>query len=750
MEHCNLAKSSARWFVGWLGFPHPGPRRPPPSSSSASASGFKAPAPALSPRCFGGSGATAATVLLTGQSRFVEGSMNDRVSTAPPPAFLGLDRDDRGGDDDDENDDGDGGDDRDGSGGGDADEDGAGNHGNSSGWAEEWGVLVGRRLLTRGMIGGGGYGTTGGVNSSSGGGGGGGVGGGGGGGGAMSSVSRYGLRRPRSAAGSWYRSLSVSTAQQETQQKGDGGVAKKSSFFAPLWDGVREKLHLNKSKSSGSIGRVVSSMVGGGGSPERKVDREKVKERLLGREEKAGSAAQARPQPSRMAAYPSREEVLESYRNLMASGFFEAHAIRGGRYPLRTGGAAAAAASNGTRSFAEHMATSQTAAAPTGKSFADHLAAVRQQQRPPPALPLSSSPMRGSMAPPPLPPRRSSRGKPAGSCSPFSPYRGTKRGASLELASDAEMVTRKLVKKLRHSASRLSLDLTGARKKSLQYDLDILGRPRPSTAGTLSPTSSTFSDFTAPPSFRDFRCDVVDADHRDDDNTSIRPGRLTKPKDGGRRRILGLARRRPFSEQPPSAGAVEAEPDAMMIDEPLKEQQQQQQQQDAAYDEREPGQISGAPGQKLPRARRNFTPPPAAFLSNVRRSVRLVSSSESDVMSLEENDGETRAEPEPGTHGNESEDEDDERPLSVVPDPNQGIPLVPRIPRGFCDATAALAPHAPVVVAVAAGSSGEAAAKTKKKMEREAEVRNAGNEAKAAYRDSGLGEDVENIPVWGA
>ncbi|KAL2149614.1 hypothetical protein VTH82DRAFT_8266 [Thermothelomyces myriococcoides] len=769
----SLSACTAGADVAWSA--HPASAHPACSSAPGPKPAISpSPRPPHSPRGFSGGSAA----VLTGQSRFVEGSMNDRVSTAPPPVFLGLDDDDD--DDDDEDGSGGGGDgrgndrQREANGcerGGtscdvaDADEDGTGN-GNGNRWGEEWGLVSGRRFLTRGVMGGGRGGGYGGIT-------------GGGGGGGMTSASRYALRRPRSAAGGWYRSSisgpSTSTAQQESQQggAGNGGVVKKTSFLGPLWDGVREKLHLNKSKSSGSIGRVVSSVVGGG--PERKVDREKAKERLLGREEKAGSPEQA--QPSRMAGYPSREEVLESYKSLMASGFFEAHAIRGGRHPLRTGGANTAAATNETRSFVEHMATSQNAASSSaGKSFADHMAAVRQQ-RPPPALPLSS-PVRSSMGPtPPL--RDSSRGK---SASLSSPFRGTKRGASLELASDAELVTRKFVKKLRHSASRLSVDLTGARKKSSQHELSAFERPRPSTSpnpvGHMSPTSSIFSNFPSPPLVKEFGGPTADrndngnnnnnSNNDGSDNTSIRLGRLAKPKDGGRRRILGLTRKRPFSGRPSSVSTVETGPDVMMVDEKEEQQQQQPEQQEPqeqeiADREQEADQIPNAPGQRPPKARRNFTPPPAAFLTHARQSVRIVNTSESDAMSLEEKDGEAKPEPEPESgrdshnkhpleQGHKNEDED-KRPLSVMPDPNQGIPLVPRIPREFCDAMAALVPPAPVVVAGSGPSSGgEATKKMKKKMGREEVVANGEDLAKLVYRDSGLGDDVdvENIPVWGS
>ncbi|KAK4252056.1 hypothetical protein C7999DRAFT_10296 [Corynascus novoguineensis] len=577
-----------------------------------------------------------AAAVLTGQSRFVEGSMNDRVSAVPPPGFLGFDYVGE------QNDDDDGGFDRC-EGGVDRGSPGKRKVGaqyrDGGNGLEEWGVGIGTADWIR------------------------------------SSAAQ--VTGTSSAA-------AATSAQHETEQR--SGVVKKASFLAPLWDGVREKLHLSKSKSSGSIGRVVNSVVGGG--PERKVDREKEKERLMGREENVTSPVQ--PPPPSTAGYPSREEVLESYKNLMASGFFEAHAIRGGRHPPRTGGAAA---TNGA------------------KSFADHMAATAQQQGP--TLPFSSPP-RASMAPPP-PPRGSSRGKPA---TLSSPQRGTKRGASMDLAGDAEMVTRKLVKKLRHSASRLSIDLTGARSSQSYNNYGTL-RPRPSTSsnppGPLSPTSSVFSAFTSPPSIKEFT---------NDDAASIRHGKLTKPKDGRRRRILGLTRRRPFSEPSSSSvGAVEPDLDAMMIDEP--EQQQQQQQQSAANREPEPE-------QRQPRPHRIFTPPPAAFrTTHHARGVRVVSNSDSSIMSLKEED-------EPRM---EQQREPGHKPLSVVPDPNQGIPMVPRIPREFCDAMAALAPPAPVVV-VGAAAAGDGMKEKKEKEE----------QAKVVNRDSGLGDDmdVENIPVWGS
>jgi hypothetical protein len=484
--------------------------------------------------------------------------------------------------------------------------------------------------------------------------------------------------------------ISVGSNSQQQQQR--TGVVKKTSFLAPLWDGVREKLNLSKSKSSGSIGRVVNSVVGGGGV-DKKIDREKEKARLMGIEEKDKVAS---PPPPPGPAYPNREEVMESYKNLVASGFFEAHAIRGGRHPLRSGGA-------GGRPFTEHMAIPETSPAPSRKSFSEHMAetgangpsparsfADHMAAQQPPAPPIPSP----TRKPPAPPPRGSSQKKP----DPLSsPQRGTKRGASMDLASDAEVVTRKLVKKLRHSASRLSMELTGVRDN--YYSNYGTLRSRPSTScghpGPLSPTSSVFSGITSPPSTRASM----------DGTRSPRYGKLTKPKDGRRRRILGLTRRNRSPVRAPvtAASAAAADPDAMMIDEP---------EQATA-----PITLAQPPAAKV---HRNITPPPASFRTNHPRSLRSSDAPNNSAMNAQN------------------------EPLSVVPDPNQGIPFVPRIPREFCDAMAALVPPA------AAAVVGSAVVVTGEVKEKKEDGEEGGDgKGKPINRDSGLGEDVENIPVWG-
>jgi hypothetical protein len=110
-----------------------------------------------------------------------------------------------------------------------------------------------------------------------------------------------------------------------------------------------------------------------------------------------------------------------------------------------------------------------------------------------------------------------------------------------------------------------------------------------------------------------------------------------------------------------------------------------------------------------PKIHRIITPPPPAFRTHYPQRLRT-SSATSSLMSVQQHE-----------------------PLSIVPDPNQGIPFVPRIPREFCDAMAAMVPAAVVV-----GGGVE------KKEEGEE------GKGKTVNRDSGLGgEDVENIPLWG-
>ncbi|KAK3899333.1 hypothetical protein C8A05DRAFT_37055 [Staphylotrichum tortipilum] len=440
--------------------PAAGPRSPASPLSPISAASGRSPP--LSPRTFSGFAGNSAAAA-TGMSRFVEGSMRDRVSAVPPAGFLGVER------------------------------------------VEERGVRERPPQVLR----------------------------------------RPKSTLPSSSAGGW-----------------EGGVVKKTSFLAPLWDGVKEKLNLSKAKSSGSIGRVVNSVVGG----EKKGEPREGREKVVQEQEQEQPAAPTPPS----GAYPTREEVMESYKNLVASGFFEAHAIRGGRHPLRT-------AEPQGKSFAEHMAAPGGMAAPAGRPFADHVAAQQQKQQSRPPI------TRHNMAPPPPPPHRARQDPHA---SPHaSPHRGTKRAPSMDFPSDAELVTRKLVKKLRHSASRISMDLTGRDHHHTHHTHHHHGHAHSHSQGGYSTTPSRPSTSSDPrPS-------------TSSDTTSSRP-RLTKPKDpAARRRLLSLARRNPTTMP---------DPDAMVLDDPEPEQRPRR------------------------RPHRIITPPPLSFRS--LRGSRSVSGSSQQQM----------------------------------------------------------------------------------------------------------------------
>ncbi|KAL2133338.1 hypothetical protein VTI74DRAFT_2502 [Chaetomium olivicolor] len=617
--------------------------------------------PPLSPRGYSAAAAT-------GMSRFVEGSMNDRVSAAPPPGFLGIGP-------------------------------GLEDAGGGGGWESL--AQQHQQQQQREETGG-----------------------------------RYHLRRPRSTAG-WVRSSNSTATQQQQQEqqsggsgsgKQGGGVVKKTSFLAPLWDGVKEKLHLNKSKSSGSIGRVVNSVVGG----ERRVEKERVER---GGKEKVERVDKEREREKVVPAtsttgYPSREEVLESYKNLMASGFFEAHAIRGGRHPLRAPAGSVAGAksfaehmgvpksptgksfadhmaqprsptASPAKAFAAHMAVPVTAPSPTGKSFADHMAAA-QQLKP-------TSPIPSPTRMPPAPPRTTSK---ATSDGIPSPQRGTKRVASVDLAGDAGMATRKLVKKLRHSASRISMELTG-REKDSYYTFGGSVKSRPSTSWNSAAASAFGSSVASPPSVTVSSSSCSSSITNTDETVSIhQAGKLTKAKEGRRRKILGLTRRQQQQREPTTPAEADPDPDAMIIDEPDQQQPRKSESDHSRMSIDQDHHHGQNHNKKLPR---DATPPPPEFHHHhYHYPQRMrVSSTTSSVMSVQKHEHE---------------------PLSVVPDPNQGIPFVPRIPREFCEAMTALVPvaaAAPVVVArqgmIVHGESG----------------------SKETKRDSGLGEDVENIPVWG-
>ncbi|KAK3946157.1 hypothetical protein QBC46DRAFT_1272 [Diplogelasinospora grovesii] len=309
----------------------------------------------------------------------------------------------------------------------------------------------------------------------------------------------------------------TSSAGQAAAQQQQSNHHKRGSFFlAPLWDGVREKLHLTKSKSTSSIGQ----------SNGQKLSKEnKTSERM----EKVNSATSNTTTfsafaPGAASAYPaatpavgtgtgadnirstqglpSREEVHETYKNLMASGFFDQHVIHGTRHPLRVATSQPQPESESRPPLQRQSRSFPAVPNGTGIKALSERAATAQT-RPPPPVPVSSfssipysatispppaeRPIR-AMAPPPPPPnlsRPSTATRPSSSSSfrAFvtgpSPQRGTKRGMDDGVdgpEQEVESGARKLVKKLRKSASRISIDL------SLMQS-----RPRPSTSSDARP-----------------------------------------------------------------------------------------------------------------------------------------------------------------------------------------------------------------------------------------------------------------------
>jgi len=464
--------------------------------------------------------------------------------------------------------------------------------------------------------------------------------------------------RPMSSAGHYY------PAQAQLQRQARQNTQKpESSRKGGFWDGVRERLHLTRSRSSGSIPRMSDQESG------RTAD-------APSGENYGGDEKPATPPAAPPAGYPTREEVMESYKSLVASGFFDAHAIQGTRHPLRT-----TVSHNDNRPSTTTTAMGPPPLAPP-MSFASHKQASLRK-RPPvsfSAIPYSvtkvptPAELPSSICPPP-PPRRPTTGTDEATSSP---QRGTKRGPapfdrdSDSTTSSGETGARKLVKKLRRSASRISTDLTGPTPSVIN---PFKGRPSTSsnapTVASVMSTVSTDTEAAAP--------------------TPRTPTKLTKSKypprsTRGRGLSMGIslgplniARRRP----------------------------------------RSPATVP------IPAPRRNLTPNPLSmnpvtasapvFAIPLVDDAMLVDSPERRSRSPERMSMErpTTALAPPSFHYPQRRRLGE--PLSVVPDANRGIPGVPRIPAGF--------------------SVFGRVDKDDVKME--------------GTRDSGVGEDVENVVrVW--
>lgn len=330
----------------------------------------------------------------------------------------------------------------------------------------------------------------------------------------------------------------------------------------------------------------------------------------------------APPLPPGPAGYPTRDQVLESYQTLVSSGFFESHAIHGTRHP------------------------------------------------PPPTMTMGPPPRRPVSTPHPMP-----------VVIPVpSPQRGTKRPTPAD-NDGAETGARKLVKKLRRSASRISVDLAVSFSGSSS-------KPNP-------PRPSTSSYNTGAASFISSAASSIYEHPEPEQKTPAPKRKLTKPMPPmtavtrGRRqgwrersRSRSRSRARPAVPNPnPNPNPLAMNPvDQQILHIPLVD--------DAMLIDTE-----------------TETPRPSTDTLSGRGTVLHPPPSRGRT--------ERRAASPRKAAG----------PLSVVPDANRGIPGVPRIPEGLMRA-GGLSPAKEGGVFGFRGKGGE-------------------EDVKMGGRDSGLGEEVE-------
>ncbi|KAF6832093.1 hypothetical protein CPLU01_06339 [Colletotrichum plurivorum] len=209
-----------------------------------------------------------------------------------------------------------------------------------------------------------------------------------------------------------------------------------------FWGGLREKLSFVRDKDKGAKrplsldGKLLAAGGGAGGFRSGNG---------------APAAAPAAPADNGLAGMPSREEIMASYQQLMKDGFFDAHAIRSTRQPPPP----SIAASNTTYSIRPPV---------DKKSFAERV----QSQWP-------ITPMEDEIEP--LPTSRD----------------GNRKRGPVDDNEDEEMSA---VKKLRKSASRISVDLSipGLRKQ----------RPSPVQASQAMPPPPPPPNYMPPPPPRGF------------------------------------------------------------------------------------------------------------------------------------------------------------------------------------------------------------------------------------------------------
>ncbi|KAK4183842.1 hypothetical protein QBC35DRAFT_82979 [Podospora australis] len=551
------------------------------------------------------------------------------------------------------------------------------------------------------------------------------------------------------------------------REDGERRLSKKFSL-APLWDGVKEKLSLRSSRSSGSITSFSSFQKGilhrrdHSQQSHHNVLHKKQREEVglgLGLEGDGMEVEQEKVEPEvgkkkDTTGYPTREEILESYKNLQASGFFTQHAIKSTRHPLRTAASAPLAGTGGSGMGNELGSPPAKVMGPptlpvTGgaadrRSFAERLAAVNELQQLKTVNSFSNANSNTTtqnqqqhfLFPVSPPPRTSSMpAPPAGSSSPASSpgSRGTKR-PSQDIGGEAETATRKLVKKLRRSTSKSSF--SGA--TSIFGKTDAATRPSTSTGGYASSSFSEEYFSPSPPPQSPQKSPVK----------KLGLGKLTKvmpttDKDGKKKRtLLGLRRRNQnvasvaASATAPAAPAVSHEEKnnysyrrsfdgdhrMAMMEEMMEEEEEEQGQEDIdmidASIPAPPAHVFFGPEFKeKPQSGHHYHYPQRRRTVSGNSAHSAVSSS--SKMSVD-------------TNG-------DKEPLCVVPDPNRGIPSVPRIPRTLLFA------GRPVVVDIDEERRVKREERERMRKSRESLV---AESKKREQRDSGLGDDVENIPVW--
>ncbi|TLS21005.1 uncharacterized protein PpBr36_10804 [Pyricularia pennisetigena] len=213
---------------------------------------------------------------------------------------------------------------------------------------------------------------------------------------------------------------------------GGSSSSKKSGFFGPLFDGLKEKLGLGRSKSSHNFGkdsRSGSSSSSVGSQDSGHAPPPLPQKPFSSAHMTSNSAPNTPTFPNFDAAAaataggtrPSRDEIMATYQNLMKSGFFDAHVIQSSRHAPPGSGP-------GTLPSQMSQARPSTSAGrhqPDQFQFPNRDQEVEQQPYPQP---------------------------------PESPYRGTKRSRADgdEAGHGGSTPGQRLIKKLRKSTSRLA------------------------------------------------------------------------------------------------------------------------------------------------------------------------------------------------------------------------------------------------------------------------------------------------------